>query len=66
MTTVDGIKKKSGDRVWEIGISKDGYRPTRSIVNGIANRVVNPDRTWNDYNQCLSECDKLNAERLKK
>ena len=60
ITTLDGITCKRGARVWEIGISATGYRPTMSVVYGQSNRLVNPNRCWKDYDLCLAECDKLN------
>ena len=60
ITTIDGLKRHKGDKVWEIGISEDGYRPTLSIVEGRNNRLANPDRCWDDYAKCLNECEKLN------
>lgn len=61
VTTKDNIICKRGDRVWEIGVSQEGYRPTMSTVHGQgAGRLVNPARCWKDYNGCLLECNKLN------
>lgn len=61
ITTLDNFICKRGERVWEIGISKEGYRPTMSVVHGMKNRVVNPDKCWKDYNECIKECDKKNS-----
>ncbi|MEK6882699.1 MAG: hypothetical protein AABY22_23960 [Nanoarchaeota archaeon] len=61
ITTLDGIKVKNGDFVWEIG-TNGNYRPTLSVVGSRSpqKRVVNPDRCWGDLKECEKECDKLN------
>lgn len=64
ITTLDGVIKQRGESVWEIGFAGEveGYRPTRSIVHGQHNRLINPDRCWNNWKECSRECFKMNEE----
>ncbi len=67
ITTKEGIVKKRGQKVWEIGITVDGIRtPTISIVHGGYNDVTNPDRCWSEYDNCLTECEKMNKKEKRK
>lgn len=66
ITTLDKVKCKRGETVWEVGISSEGYRPTRSIVHGLHGGVANPKRCWKDYEQALKYCEQLNTERVGK
>lgn len=64
ITTIDGTLCKRGDIVWEIGVSKEGYRPTRSVVYGpFGQRLVNEDKCWKAYDLCLNECNARNNEK---
>lgn len=61
ITTLDKIECKRGEIVWEIGIDlKGNYQPTRSIVHGWHNSVINVDRCWKEYELCKKECERLN------
>ena len=61
ITTLDGIKAKRGESVWEIGVSLKGvYIQTRSIVHSSTNPVSNEERCWKSYDLCQKECDKRN------
>jgi precorrin-6B methylase 2 len=63
ITTLDKIKAKKGQHVWEIGITTKGvYAPTASTVHSKTNPITNPERCWKSYELCQKECDKLNSK----
>jgi hypothetical protein len=58
--TLDNVKCKRGDVVFEIGVNIEGiYRPCRSIVHRC---LTNPDRCWKACSECQKECDLLNSK----
>lgn len=64
ITTLDGVIKKRGESVWEVGVelTTEVYRPTRSIVHSVSKPVCNPNSCWSNYDLCKTECDKLNNQ----
>ncbi len=65
ITTIEGDIKKKGDKVWEIGwcITTQIYRPTLSKVH-MGFGVVNTDKCWTLYENCLHECDSMNRKEV--
>lgn len=68
ITTVDGIKCKKGEKVWEIGVLFNNgigtYKPTLSVYLGSKNRLANEDKCWKSYSECIKECAKMNNENI--
>lgn len=63
ITTIDGVKCKRGEPVWEIGVTVKGvYMPTRSVVHSLNNPVLHPEKCWKSYDLCKKECEKNNKK----
>lgn len=61
---MDGVIKKRGQHVWEIGVVLGTWikSPTRSIVHV---SVLNPDQSYASYEECKKACNKLNKQVIK-
>jgi hypothetical protein len=67
ITTLDGVVKKKGDKVWEVGVTLDGVRlPTLGIVDGGKNAVTNPCKCWAFYDNCYDYIQEHYKKRSKK
>lgn len=61
--TLDGVKKKRYDRVWEIGVDADGNcKPVIAVVHGKEECKVASTQCWADKQLCQDECDQINKQ----
>lgn len=64
ITTVDGVVKKPGQRVWVVGFNIDTnqYQPSLS-------KIVSQDRvigdSWDELQLCQEMCDLMNQDQVK-
>ena len=61
INTLDGVVKKRGEKVWEIGATRSGVLvPTMGVVHHPTRGVTNPNECWHSYTCCLDACVEIN------
>ncbi len=64
ITTVDGDKKKKGQRVWIVAFNADRNRYEPEIIKLTGNNSEDPQQAWTHLPLCNEMCQSMNKDKI--